>query len=416
MATLLDHSLGLATETTWNVPKTPDHFYEWLESSGLGFDPNTINAQGLRVGSKFARASRRTQLVPRGMGKLEFELASKGFGPIFNAGFGTGVSTNVAGALFQQLFTATTATSFLPTLTAQQGIVRADGTVDAYTWRGCTVKSMEVALPSNGLATCKVDLDARSMHVLRSVTDGVTTISTATFTSATAAFSPNDIGAPISNANIPAATTIIAVNSATSVTMSANATATGSALTTTIGSTYTTPTYPAGATLFSSALALTVASITIGGALTVPTTTALGTITGGTVAAAVKDWTLTLDNGVDVGRDVVGGRNQATTGKRVGTLKTTVEYDSTTGVVLQQYMVNQTQIPLLFNAQTPEIITAGNPATFQLATPVAAIDSGAIPQPTAGTVATTTISWSVLDGLVAGSALYAVLRTADTVL
>jgi hypothetical protein len=416
VATLLDHSCGVATETTWNIPKTPDHWYEWLESSGLDWDPNTINASGLRVGSKFARASRRTQLVPRGMGKLEFELASKGFGPILGALFGTSVSTNVAGALYQQLFTATTATSFLPTLTVQEGLVRADGTVDAYTWRGCTVKSGELALPSNGLATCKVDLDARSMHVARVVTDGATTISTATVTSATGGFSTNDIGAPITGTNIPASTTIIGINSATSITISANATATGSGLTLTFGSAYTTPTYPSNATLYSSALALTVASITIGGTLTVPTTTALGTISGGTVAAAVKDWTLTLDNGVDGGRDVVGGRNQATTGKRVGTLKTTVEYDSTTGVVLQQYMVNQTQVAMLVNAQTPEIITAGNPATFQIATPVAAIDSGAIPQPTAGTVATTTLSWSVLDGLVAGSALYGVLRTADTAL
>ena len=414
--TLVDWSLGMAIESTWDVAAVPDHFYEWLESSGMDFDPNTINAAGLRVGSTFARASRRTQLVPKAMGKLEFELASKGFGLPLKCLFGNATSTNVAGALYQQLFKATTTTSYLPTFTAQEGLVRADGTIDAVTWRGCTVKSGEIAMPNNGLATVKLDVDSRHMHAVRVVTDGATTNSSATLTSVTGAFASNDIGAPISGTGIPAATTIIAVNSTTSITLSANATATATGVTVTIGSALTTPSYPSAATLFSSAQALTLSSVTIGGTLTVPTTTALGSVSGGTVALAVKDWALTLDNGLDTGRDVVGGRNQATTGMRKGTLRTTVEYDSTTGVVLRDAMVNQTQLALLLNAQTPEAITAGNYATFHVAVPVAAIDKGAIPQPTAGTVATTTIEWSVLDGLVAGSAVYAVLRTADAAL
>jgi hypothetical protein len=68
----------------------------------------------------------------------------------------------------------------------------------------------------------------------RTVTDGATTTGSATLTSATAAFTADDIGAGVSGTGIPTNTTIIAVNSATSVTMSANATATATAVSVTI--------------------------------------------------------------------------------------------------------------------------------------------------------------------------------------
>lgn len=68
----------------------------------------------------------------------------------------------------------------------------------------------------------------------RSVSDGHTTSASPTFTSPTAAFTTADIGSTIAGTGIPAATTILSVQSATSVTMSANATATGATVATTI--------------------------------------------------------------------------------------------------------------------------------------------------------------------------------------
>ena len=420
--TLVDHSLGLVLEAAWDTAKAPDHFYEWLETSGMDLDPNVINAKGLRVGSRFPRQSRRVGLVPKPSGKLQFEVASKGFGLPLQCAFGTAVSTNVSGALYQQLFTATTTGSLLPTFTATEGIVEAGGTIDAYTWRGCTVKTAELQMPTNGLMTLKLDVDARHMHATRAVSDGVTTSSSPTVTSATGAFAGNDVGAPISGTGIPTNSYIGAVNSATSVGLSSsatvntpvNATGAGTGVAITIGTAYVSPTYPASPSTFSSAVALSVPSVQIGGTFTAPTTTALATVSGGTTALSVKDFTLTLDNGLDTGRDVIGGRNQATTGTRSGKLKTTVEYDSTTGVMLRDAMINQTPLALILTAQTPEYVTAGNPATVQIAVPVAQIDKGAIPQPTLGKVVTTSVEWTVLDGLVAASALYAVIRTADT--
>lgn len=68
----------------------------------------------------------------------------------------------------------------------------------------------------------------------RVVADGVTTNTDATVTSATAAFVASDVGAAISGTGIPALTTIAAVNSSTSIELSAAATASGTGITLTI--------------------------------------------------------------------------------------------------------------------------------------------------------------------------------------
>jgi hypothetical protein len=68
----------------------------------------------------------------------------------------------------------------------------------------------------------------------RNVTDGVTTLNSPNFTSATAAFTASDKGATLSGPGIPYGTTVATVTSATAVTMSANATAAGTALHVTI--------------------------------------------------------------------------------------------------------------------------------------------------------------------------------------
>ncbi len=73
-----------------------------------------------------------------------------------------------------------------------------------------------------------VDYGTRMTRIL---TDGVTTNGSATLTSATAAFTSQDVGNPITGTNIPASTTISGYTSATSVTLSNNATASGSPVT-----------------------------------------------------------------------------------------------------------------------------------------------------------------------------------------
>lgn len=69
----------------------------------------------------------------------------------------------------------------------------------------------------------------------RVVTDGATTNTDATVTSVTGDFTAADIGKLIVGAGIPALATILSINSGTSIEISANATATASGVTLTIG-------------------------------------------------------------------------------------------------------------------------------------------------------------------------------------
>lgn len=414
MPALNDHSLGLFTEATYGVAGTPDHFYEWLDSSRFMYDANIIYAKGLRVGSRFPRASRAVALVPKPEVNLDFEFATRGFGNVLQAAFGTATWSAITGG-GQVLATATTAGSTLPSFTAQGGLVRADGTVVAHTWRGCTVKTAEFDQSLDEILTLKLECDAKAGHVTRVVTDGATTTTSPTVTSATGAFKTSDVGAPISGAGIPVATTIIAVVNSTTITMSANATATATGVTVTIGLAYTTPTYPAGATLYSSTANPTLANVVLGGTMTVPTTTVLGSIAGGTTVLACKSWNVKLDNQVTP-REAIGTRNQPTTGQRVGEFKMTIEYDQVTGLLLENAMINHTTMPLLLSAQTSEVITGTGNATFQLAIPVVDINEGAIPPPTSGGVAETEITGQILDGEVTAAQLYAAYRTVDTAL
>lgn len=68
----------------------------------------------------------------------------------------------------------------------------------------------------------------------RTVTDGATTNTSTTVTSASAAFLPSDVGAAISGNGIPAGAYIVVVTNATTVTISAAATATATGVTVTI--------------------------------------------------------------------------------------------------------------------------------------------------------------------------------------
>jgi hypothetical protein len=415
VTTLLDHSVGFGTEATFNLDVAPTRHFEWLEGSGLDYDANPNQGEGLRQGSKFPLADRRSVGIGRGDGKIKMELATKGMGLPFSYAFGTSVSTNVSGALYQQLHTATTSSVSLPSFTCQEGIVDASGNNAALTFGGCSVKSVEIVQPPAGIATVEFDIDTRSLHVNRTFVDGATTSGSAVLTSAAGAvFTLNDVGRSITGTGIPALTTVLSWQSATQITLSANASATGTGVSVTIGLAYTTPTYPgATAALYTSALP-SVGALKLGGALTVPTTTALASSTG-TIAPGLKGWTLNLDNGLDLKRDTVGDRRQPVTGPRKGTLTLVIEYDATTGATLREAQANQTGLAVLIEAGAIETIGTQT-ANSQLAIAVAKIDKGAIPMPSNGDVIVTEITLTVLDGLSAAQAVYWLQRTADIAL
>ena len=161
MALQSDISIGLKKETTYGTPVTVDRFLEVLPDPSLNYEYQTINSKGMKVGaSGVSSLSRRVRTTSQGSGDIDFELVSKGMGTLFEALFGTGASTVVTGATYQQNFSL----GALPSLTIQEGLVLGDtgGTRDAQTFKGCKCSGFEIDLPNGDYATVKSSWDIRA--------------------------------------------------------------------------------------------------------------------------------------------------------------------------------------------------------------------------------------------------------------
>lgn len=175
--------------------------------------------------------------------------------------------------------------------------------------------------------------------------------------------------------------------------------------------TYAAPSYPAAPELFT----FVDGTITIGGTLTTPTTTALASVTGG-VANDIVDFQLAWDNKCDTGGYNFGGAGKRTRSPAVGlasgTGKLTAEFDA---VTLRDAYLNQTDLAVVMTFKSTVALTAGVFPTLQIVIPDVRLE-GEIPKSNAGGVITQSIPYTVLDNTVASSALYVVSVTADTAL
>jgi hypothetical protein len=132
----LDFQVGSVPEATYGTALTVTRFLE-ITAAKHSQDPGIMTTQGLRVGSRFARADRRAATMQTNSGTIEADVFAKGYGTLFNWLMGgTGVVTTVVAGTVQQLFTSSITSSLAPSLTLQYGIVRSDaaGTVDTYTY------------------------------------------------------------------------------------------------------------------------------------------------------------------------------------------------------------------------------------------------------------------------------------------
>lgn len=340
MAGPLDHQIGLAVESTYGTPVTPTRFLEWdMDASEHSYDPKRIQGSGMQVGDGgFARADRSVSVVGQAGLTVGADFQSKGLGLLLKAALGAGTSTLVSGTTYQQLFTTGLTGALLDALTVQYGIVRSDasGTVDAYTYPGCSVSSLEIGCSVGDVVKLKAELDA-------------------------------------------------------------SAPATGTAL--------ATASYPSLLAPFHFGQG----AVTIGGSITVPTTTALAGLGSATAVTSMREATLSLDNGLNVDRWRYGGRNQPRATKRKATIKTTLEYDSN---VIRDALLQHTTVPVSITFTSSEALSTGF-ATLQIVAPACKIPDGAFPQPSDDPVYD--ITFDVLKPAT-GQALYVVLRTADTAL
>lgn len=174
---------------------------------------------------------------------------------------------------------------------------------------------------------------------------------------------------------------------------------------------YATPSYPAAVDLFSFVGAGLVVG---GGAVTVPTATALAT--GGTTVANVRDFSVSVDQKLDGGGFNVGSAGKRSRRPAVGLAevkgKITAEYDATT---FRDALLSQTPMSLVATFQGPTDITSGNKPTLQITVPDLRFEDE-LPKSNGGDVIVQNINWTGFDGLVAPQPLYVAVRTADTAL
>lgn len=154
-------------------------------------------------------------------------------------------------------------------------------------------------------------------------------------------------------------------------------------------------------------------NVVIGGTITVPTTTALGS-SNAADSANVRDFTLTYDNGLDPNGFNFGGAGKRTRkpalGKRKVTGNLTVEYDSNT---LRDAWLAGTSLGLILEFASTTAITGSYYPTFQITIPVVKLE-GELPKVNGGDVVTQTIPFEMKDGRSASHPFYVAIVTAET--
>lgn len=157
-----DCSIGFKKETTYGTAVVVDRFLEFM-SETLDYDREFYQGTGLRPGSRLARSGRRVLAKDGGAGDIELEVPTRGLGTLLEALTGTASSSLVSAGLYQQLFTLQKS-DYLPSLTIQKGIPRLGADlVDAYTFRGATNTSFELAMANAEVLKLKTSWHARDV-------------------------------------------------------------------------------------------------------------------------------------------------------------------------------------------------------------------------------------------------------------
>lgn len=252
----MDAQIGYALESTVGTPVTVTSFLP-LISETLMQDKTRLESAGIIAGRRVLTSDQWNGGNVTVSGSVQHELYNRGLGKLFAAMFGA-VATTGSGP-YTHTFTPGDLDG--DALTVQVGRPATNGTTYPFTYAGMKVASWEIACAAGEIATLGLDLVGQREFDYRTVTDGVTTSGSTAISSATAAFSSDDVGKPISGAGIPSGATIASVTSGTAAVLSANATVTATGVTFTIGIALASASYPSGI----KPLKFNHAAITLGG-------------------------------------------------------------------------------------------------------------------------------------------------------
>lgn len=158
----LDAQLMVGAEATWGTAVTPDHSFEFNDE-GLKLDPTFLEPTGLRVGTKYKRASRVSVSRRSVSGDITLEHATLGMGLLWKHALGSALAapTALTTPAYEQIHTPGDTRGM--GLTVQVGRPEpATGTVRPFTYAGCKVTGWELSVSDNGIPTLKLTVDGRN--------------------------------------------------------------------------------------------------------------------------------------------------------------------------------------------------------------------------------------------------------------
>ncbi|MFE4469553.1 phage tail tube protein [Leifsonia sp. NPDC056824] len=168
MTTQQDVLFGVGKESVFGTKVTVDHFYEITDET-LDWVPTFTDTSGMRQGRIVKAADRRVLTKQEAGGSFDLELYAKGMGFLFAAALGTGVSTNITGAAFQQLISCTTS-DYLSSYTLQVGVPPLGGGAQTVqTYSGCVFDGFDIKSGNAGIPTVKFTVQGKQMDTTTSL-------------------------------------------------------------------------------------------------------------------------------------------------------------------------------------------------------------------------------------------------------
>lgn len=155
------HQFGFKEESTWGTLVTVDRFLEF-NSETMVRRQNVAMSNGIRSGRRYRGSGRRITRSDAG-GPITFEIATKGFGAFFKLLLGDVDSVNTVGTVWTHTFTPGTLTG--KSWTLQKGIEKPDGTVQAFTYNGVKIVSMDLSNDQDGLLMGTFEFDSKSESI-----------------------------------------------------------------------------------------------------------------------------------------------------------------------------------------------------------------------------------------------------------
>jgi len=145
----------------WGTPVTVNKFLE-ADDESLKWEPTFIEPTGLRVGTKYKRASRLVLSRQSVSGGFSTQFATRTMGTLLKAALGSTVVTPtlVTGTAYKQVHNPG---DFLgKSLTIQVGRPEPGGTVRPHTYEGCKITGWEFSVSDNDTAKFSVEVDGQT--------------------------------------------------------------------------------------------------------------------------------------------------------------------------------------------------------------------------------------------------------------